>query len=125
VDQRDYLGTVSTFVRAVTDRSALQFMLLALLSSVGGASLGALASLALRWPVRTFDGMALRLALWTLATGIPLYAITTGPVYDRYLLVWSALLPIVWVRALPRPAQLVQGVLLAAMLAYFVQQYFV
>jgi len=125
VEQRDFLGTVSTTVRTVSSAEAVQDLLLVLLAVVGGASLGAFATVTWGRAARSVDGVVHRLAFWTLAVGVPMYAITTGPVYGRYLLVWSVLLPVVWVRSLPRPAQLVQAVLLAAMLTYFVQQYFV
>ena len=46
-------------------------------------------------------GVVGRITFWSLTFGLLLYALTRGFVFDRFLLTWAFLLPIVWVRVLP------------------------
>ncbi|MHC4220671.1 MAG: hypothetical protein ACYSU7_19715 [Planctomycetota bacterium] len=46
-----------------------------------------------------------------------MYTLTRAMVFDRYLLPWAVLFPIMWVAALPRPLLVVQTLILAAIFA--------
>jgi hypothetical protein len=52
-----------------------------------------------------------------------MYALTSGYVFDRYLLGWAILLPIAWVLLLPRTAIALQIIVLMIILGRHVQQY--
>jgi len=73
-----------------------------LLAAIGLGGLGALAAMAMARPARHLDGVIIRLQCYTLLAGWLLYALTRGAVFDRYLLVWAFMLPVIWVRVLPR-----------------------
>ncbi len=120
MSQWEYAGVLATFVRAMLDGRAAQVGALTIFAGLGGASLGAMAAVAWSKGVNTEDGAVRRLAFWMLAAGIPLYVVTSGPIYDRYLMVWYILLPIVWATSLVRPILIVQATGLALILGYFV-----
>jgi hypothetical protein len=102
-----YLGLLATGLRGIESMpGALHAM-----AVIGGGSLGALASLARRESVA--GSLLAGWTLWTLLAGIAMYALNAGFVFDRYLLPWCAVLPIVMVKWLPRPVLVVQLVLLA------------
>ena len=65
-------------------------------------------------------GVVMRLQFWTLVTGCGLYGLTSGVVYDRYLVSWAVLMPIVWVVSLPRRALGLQAALLLTLLCWSV-----
>lgn len=110
-----FLGFVATAGRTASDLPPLQGLVVAALAIAGGAGLGALAGLAWSRPAR--GGLAARLAVWTLAAGCAMYLLTRAYVFDRYLLSWGVLMPLVWVALLPRPALALQGVVLGAFAA--------
>ena len=60
-----------------------------------------------------------------LQSAAPLFALTNGPIYDRYLQVWVVLLPLVWMLWTRRWMQIALGIVLAGMLAYFVREHLV
>ncbi len=99
---------------------ALQAPALVLLSALGLGATGALAMLSFDRSTREAIGLVHRLQLWTLLGGWAMYALTRSVVYDRYLLPWIVLLPIVWVWSLPRRAQVIQAVGLVAIQAWYV-----
>lgn len=117
-----YMGVVATAVKATLPVGYIQQLAVALLAGFGTASLAAM--FIVTWS-RSPDepiGVVCRLVFWMLAAGAPLYIVTAGPVYDRYLAVWVILLPIVWALTLPRIAIIAQALLTAGMLAYFVRE---
>lgn len=95
-----------------------------LLATIGLASLGALASLSWRKSDNESDvglrrtALCGRLMVWTLATGWGLYAFTQGWVFDRYLLPWAILLPLLWLKWLPRWMLTVQAIGLSAIVTH-------
>lgn len=118
-----YMGTVATGVKTLLSASLTQHIAIVLLAGLGGISLAAMAIISWNRSALDADGVTCRLAFWMLAAGAPLYIITSGPVYDRYLAVWIVLLPVVWYLSLPRNAIVVQALIAAAMLAYMVNEY--
>jgi hypothetical protein len=90
---------------------------IAVLSVLGAASMGAMAAIGFQRPPGDRLGVVWRLGLWTLVTGAAMYALTRAMVFDRYLLPWAVLLPIAWTMALPRKLLLVQAIILAAIFA--------
>ena len=101
VQTERFQGIVSTAVRLVTGNVLLQQFLIAILAAVGLSGL-----IGLHMNSRTVDGSVyeavIGIAFWSLALGWILYAFTEGFVFDRFLLVWAFLLPIIWWKLLPR-----------------------
>jgi hypothetical protein len=71
------------------------------------------------------SAVVVQLAFWILACGIPLYVITAGPVYDRYLVVWMILMPIAWMTTLPRWLLAVQAVIYVGMAGYLLYDWII
>ncbi len=105
-------GMVATTVGALgpdASRAAI-----AILAAAGSSGLAAALQLALRRPVATATGAAERLAAWSLAGGWAMYAFTRGVVYDRYALPFMILLPLLWLRRLPKWALAAESIVLLA-----------
>jgi hypothetical protein len=124
-DVNRFLGITATAVRTVSGNDLVQHILFAVLSTTGLAALGALAALAWEKAARDARGLVLRLQLWMLASGVGLYALTRAAVFDRYLLPWAVLLPIVWLLSLPRGILAVQMAVLVAIVARLVSVWLV
>ncbi len=112
-----YLGMVATLVRTL---EVPHRPFIGALAVIGLAGLAALAAIGWDRPPGDPRGAVHRLQVWVLLTGGLLYVLTRGAVYDRYLLPWAILLPLLWVISLPRAALALQGVMLAAVNARFV-----
>ena len=54
------------------------------------------------------------IAFWSLTIGLVLYGFTRGFVFDRFLLTWAFLLPIVWYQVLSKKLLVMQLLFLAA-----------
>jgi hypothetical protein len=118
-----YLGLTATAIRAAAASQDLQTRLLGLMATVGGLSLGAMASLARSRPRESTSAV---LGWWTVSTiafGIMMYSMTAGFVFDRYLIPWCAALPILWVRWLPRWLVAAHAIVLAALAVIFIQKW--
>ncbi len=122
-DVKRYLGLTALAVGRITATGLLQAVLLGALAVIGAAALGAMASIG--WARSTQDriGVVHRLQFWTLVTGCSLYVLTNSVVYDRYLLAWAVLMPIVWVVSLPRRAMVAQGLLLLVIASWSVWRF--
>lgn len=112
-----YAGVTATAIRAVTTQPLMQSILIGLLATIGGAGLGALATLGWSSTVDQTSGVIERLQCWLLAAGLAMYAASATPVYDRYALGWAILLPICWWTQLPRWLLIVQMIDLLAIAA--------
>jgi hypothetical protein len=119
-DIRRYLGFVMLALRRITDSPGLTALLVGALAVTGAAAMGALGSIAWQRPAVDRLGVVYRLQFWTLVIGCFLYGMTDAVVYDRYLLSWAVLMPIVWVAALPRTAQGLQCAGLLALQCWYV-----
>lgn len=97
-----YQGIIATAVTMVAGEGAGRSVLLGVCCMLGFASLGGLGALALQEPADDGFTSIARIQFWVLVSGISLYAFTRGFVFDRYLVVWGACLPLLWVRYLPR-----------------------
>ena len=139
-----FMGPIHTGLGMVSGSVPMQNMVMGMLAMAGGAALGAMGVVVGAWPfgTRRFEEstesikpqpltirvcqchpigeMVSRLSFWMLATGIPLYAVVRGHVFDRYLMVWMVFLPIVWVRHIPRWLLILQGLGLAGLLGFLV-----
>jgi hypothetical protein len=113
-----YLGFVSSGTRLLTTSATWQMIIVGGLAAVGLASLASLLAIGLER--RTWDAEAVvwRLAAWMLVCGWAMYVLTRAFVFDRYLLPWAILLPVVWVRALPRALLALQAAGLALILGW-------
>ncbi len=110
-----YMGLVWGTVGMLTSDPFLQGMVVGALAIAGLGGLGALAACAWRRAPSDVPAAVGRLQFWTLAAGCAMYGLTRSVVYDRYLLQWAVLLPVVWVGRLGRAAILAEGLLLFLM----------
>jgi hypothetical protein len=115
-----YMGLVWGVAGRITGDPVLAGVVVGGLAVLGAAGLGALAACAWSRGPRDVPAAAARLQLVTLAAGCAMYGLTRSVVYDRYLLQWAILLPVVWVGRLGRAALLAEGVLLLLLQARFV-----
>ena len=113
-----YLGFVASGARLVTASAMGQTIVIAVLAAVGLASLASLLAIGLERRTWNAEAVVWRLAAWTLLCGWAMYALTQGFVFDRYLLPWAILLPVLWVRGLPRALLALQGAGLALVLGW-------
>jgi hypothetical protein len=125
----EFAGVLTTALVKTTQAGMLRDWALAALAGLGAASLAGLALVTFRARSELHArehptlGSVMRLSFWSLACGLPLYIITVGPVYDRYLMVWTVLLPIAWLMSLPRVLLVLQATVHAGMLAWLVYQW--
>jgi hypothetical protein len=107
-----FFGFVGTAAREVTDSDALQHAMIGAFALVGAGSLAALAAIGWTGPPSDPRVMITRLAVLTLALGCAMYVVSTGYVFDRYLLGWAVLLSIIWVAVLPRAVRALHALIL-------------
>ncbi len=96
-----YQGVMATTVLLLGGEGAGASFLLGLSCVLGLGSLGAFAALAFEIPVEDALGLLARMQVWALLLGCGLYMLTRGFVFDRFLLVWTIALPVLWCRMLP------------------------
>lgn len=120
-----FAGMVATGIRMMTSSAGLQGLTVGALAVIGAGSMGALSALGWSWPVTDRRGVVVRLAVWMLIAGTGLYALTRAYVFDRYLLGWAILLPLVWVLVLNRKQLALQAIALLPILGWFVWQWLV
>jgi len=96
-----FQGVVATAVKLVTWDPIFQKALLAFLAALGLAGL-------LGMQQTSHKEIVTHITFYTLALGWLLYAFTQGFVFDRFLLVWAFLLPIIWWKQLPKSLFLLQ-----------------
>jgi hypothetical protein len=90
-----FQGIASTIASTLSPQVGIQKIVLALLAGLGLAGLAGL------WHCRDRVKVLGSITFWSFTFGWLLYALTRGFVFDRFLLTWAFLLPIVWVRVLP------------------------
>jgi len=95
-----YQGIVATVATSVSSTAWLQRVVLSLLAGVGLAGLSGL-WLSRKPDASVYYNLIHEITCLSLGFGWLLYAFTRGFVFDRFLLVWIILLPIVWIRVLP------------------------
>ena len=96
-------------------------VIIALLAGLGGGGLATLLGAAHQLPAHTPKGVLMRVQAWTLLFGGCFYILTRGFVFDRYLLAWAAVLPIVWILLLPRWAAALQAGVLSVVAVIMVR----
>ncbi|MBT4531037.1 MAG: hypothetical protein HOC27_07505 [Phycisphaerae bacterium] len=107
-----FQGIVASVVTRSSSSALVQQSLLACFAGVG------LAGLVGVWNCRAKARYAGSITFWALTFGWLLYAVTRGFVFDRFLLTWAFLLPIMYVRALPKWILVGQYIFLAGIAAY-------
>ena len=107
-----FQGIVASVLLRCSSDAVVHQYLLALFAGLGLAGLAGL------WHCRGKAMHAASITFWALLFGWMLYALTRGFVFDRFLLTWAFLLPIVYVRALPKFLLALQYVLLACIAVY-------
>jgi hypothetical protein len=116
IDQnlRHFSGIAATTTKTI---SATPWIHTAIMAAIAAASAAGVAGLwAVSAGVKCTDrfGVVVRVEAWLVLIGPTMYAFTDAPAFDRYIVGWIVLLPIVWVRTLPRAALIVQMIVLAA-----------
>lgn len=111
----DYVNPTERF-QGIVATFSLKFgsnptAVLALLAGIGLAGLAGL------WHCKDKAKPVGLITFWSLAFGWMLYALTRGFVFDRFLLTWAFLLPIVWYRVLPKWLLIPQYIALAVIAA--------
>lgn len=106
-----FQGIAATLTKAISDHPTGQQVVLSILSGLGLAGLAGL------WNCRENTDSTIGLVVhdvcyWSLTLGWLLYALTRGFVFDRFILIWAFLLPIVWIRILPKKLLIAQYMLL-------------
>ncbi len=117
-EPRRFLGAVNSAMQTVSSAPTAHWIMLLVLATTGAASLGALAAIAWQHRVTSPRGMIMRFQLLTIVTGAGLYAATHSGVYDRYILPWVVLTPIIWTASLRKWMLTAQILALAAMLGW-------
>lgn len=102
-----FQGFSATLAKTITSSGAMQQAVLALLSGVGLAGLAGLRQ------CKEKANVTGSITFWSLTFGLLLYSLTRGFVFDRFLLTWASLLPIVWFRVLPKWLLIPQFIALA------------
>ena len=99
-----YLGMVMSALRPLTGTPGLFRAAITLLCPLGTAALAAVLYEAWRESARRdAASVTLRLSSWAILLGWLLYGLTRGDVYDRYLVAFAFLWPIVCVKRLSTP----------------------
>ena len=102
-----FQGVVGTAIKTASNNQNVQQFLLALLAAIGLSGLLGL-RIAAKEKDSTVLGAVIGITFWSMSFGWALYAFTQGFVFDRFLMVWAFLLPIVWWTQLPRALFLLQ-----------------
>jgi hypothetical protein len=118
--QDRFQGAAATAALTLGGQGIGSAVIIGILAIAGLGGLGALLAAAFDCPARRIDGLVLRMQAYAILFGWLMYAMTRGFVFDRYLLVWCATLPIAWVLILPRTLVALQFIPLVASLAWFV-----
>jgi hypothetical protein len=118
VNQSDrFQGIAASVVVRISTCPLVQQITLGLLAGLG------LAGLAGVWHCKERAYIVCRITFWSLAFGWLLYAVTRGFVFDRFLLTWAFLLPIVWIRVLPKWLLVIQYLGLLFIAAWLTSQW--
>lgn len=111
-----FQGIVSTLTTTVSASPAVQKIVLSILSGIGLAGLSGL-WYCKREDASTVETLIHDVCYWSLTLGWLLYALTRGFVFDRFILIWAFLLPIIWIRLLPGWLMAAQCIVLAVIAA--------
>jgi hypothetical protein len=125
IQQARYSGVVASAAKMLTAQPIGQSIVLGVMAVLGGAGLGALSMMVWRCEASSALGAVNRIQFWTLFCGCAMYLASAAPVYDRYVLAWTMLLPIVWARELPRPALILQMVGLAGIAVWLTARWLI
>jgi len=118
-ERQRFLGIIATALKRTSSSVIVHRVLLTILATIGMASLGALAGVAWRGAAMDRRALLTRLLFWCLLGGWGMTVLTDSAVYDRYIVPWAALLPIVWLLAVPRGPLILQALLLLAICLRF------
>ncbi|MEE2908621.1 MAG: hypothetical protein VX527_12410 [Planctomycetota bacterium] len=112
-----FLGPTRSAIIGAVGAESMQWIPLSIAAAIGLGGLGALGAMALEERDDKAIATLGRLQFFTLVCGWGLYLFTKGFVFDRFLLAWTAAMPVVWVAMLPRWAWILQTIGLAVLLA--------
>lgn len=111
-----FMGPTRSLAIGLFPDEALQWIPISILCAIGLGGLGAFG--AMSFQCRSGDTIATvsRVQFITMLCAWGLYMFTYGFVFDRFMLAWTALMPILWVAMLPRWAWFIQAIVLVAYL---------
>jgi len=112
-----FQGIAASVVSRISTNHLVQQIALAVLAGVG------LAGLAGIWHCKERAYLVCRITFYSVGVGWLLYAVTRGFVFDRFLLTWAFLLPVLWVRVLPKWLLVLQYLGLTCIAAWLTAQW--
>ena len=111
-----FMGPTRTMIMTAISTESMQWIPISIAAAIGLGGLGALGAMALEKRDDKAIATLARLQFFTLVCGWGLYLFTKGFVFDRFLLAWTAAMPVVWLAMLPRWAWILQAIGLGALL---------
>ncbi|MDP7006182.1 MAG: hypothetical protein QF718_08245 [Phycisphaerales bacterium] len=102
-----FQGIAASYVKSMSQSGGIRQFVLSILAGIGLAGLAGL------WHLRKRCEVIGLITFWSLVFGWLLYSFTRGFVFDRFLLTWAFLLPIIWVKTIPKWLLVPQYCLLA------------
>ena len=112
-----FLGPTRSLIVGVAPQESLQWIPLSILCGIGLGGLGAFGAMAFQYRRDESIATLSRLQFFTVLCAWGLYMFTYGFVFDRYILAWTAAMPVLWLAMLPRWAWFLQAMMLVAYLS--------
>ncbi|MBG84305.1 MAG: hypothetical protein CMJ40_07160 [Phycisphaerae bacterium] len=112
-----FLGPTRSLVVGVSPDESLQWIPLSILCGIGLGGLGAFGAMAFQYRSDESIATLSRLQFFTMLCAWGLYMFTHGFVFDRFILAWTAAMPVLWIGMLPRWAWFLQTLVLIAYLS--------
>lgn len=107
-----FLGPTRSLIVAVVPNEALQWIPVSALCALGLGGLGAFGAMAFEYRANRSIATLSRLQFFSVVCAWGLYMFTHGFVFDRFILAWTAAMPVLWMAMLPRWAWFVQALML-------------
>ena len=117
-----FSGVIATFTKTITDNEILQKTFLMIFTFLGLSGLLGLFFEA-KYTHKKNEKLILELTFYTLSLGCFLFLFTEGFAFDRYLISWGFLLPLVWWIVLPNRFLIAQCVLMLLLNANLIWVY--
>ncbi|MDG2094403.1 MAG: hypothetical protein P8J89_03950 [Phycisphaerales bacterium] len=111
-----FLGPTRSLAVGLAPDEALQWLPISILCAIGLGGLGSFGAMAFQYRSSETIATVARIQFITMLCAWGLYLFTHGFVFDRFILAWTALMPILWVAMLPRWAWFIQAMALVAYL---------
>ncbi|MDG2422506.1 MAG: hypothetical protein P8M22_00860 [Phycisphaerales bacterium] len=111
-----FMGPTRSVILAAVSSESWHWVPLSAAAAIGLGGLGAMGAMAFEERDDTATATLSRLQFFAAICGWGLYLFTKGFVFDRFMLAWTAAMPVVWLALLPRWAWVIQAILLGVLL---------